>query len=352
MYPQPILDPRMALYNTPYIPQNLQGYGAFKTESTPYDMEPPRAYGRGARRQLNCVAILLAIVVPVAFFLATLCLMCFQFHYSHPDTSCLFILMLFFVVLVIGAAATHVHRKQIANGERSWWSFIFATSMVAVFAGCLSGYVNYSWNTKAYYDYISLRKTVGVEPGQHQGQQLLDAGEIDFKVGTQINRNMSMAFHKSRTFCVAPIVPGDAAPLASYDFWAVGMDCCSSRPGDFSCGPVYTSWASAALPAAGLRVMDDSEIAGYTLALESASAAYNIQSSHAIFLYMQSKPGETPYMRIKGYFTRGRTFAMIACFAYLLVQSVLVAAQTHFLGRKACSGYLDIEKTAKGHFHH
>jgi len=357
MYPQPVFDPRMALYNSPYnMPymqqQNLESYGAVQPEQTPYDMEPPTAYGKGARRQLNCLPILLAIAVPVAFFVATFCLMCLQLHFSHPDTSCLLILLAFFFVLVIGAGATQAHRKQIANGERSWLSFIFGSSLLAALLGVALGYVNYSSNTKAYYDYISLRKAVDVEPGQNQGQQVLDAGEIDFKVGTQINRNMSMAYHKSATFCVAPIVPAGATLLASYDFWAVGKDCCSSRPGDFSCGSVLTSWETGNLPPAGLRVMDNSEIAGYTLALEQASAAYNIQSGHAIFLYMQNTPSASPYMKIKAYFTAGRDFAMIAIFGFAFLQTVFVVIQAQTFGKRAYTGYLDIEKTAKGHFAH
>lgn len=124
-----------------------------------------------------------------------------------------------------------------------------------------------------------------------------------------------MAYHKSSTWCVAPIISADGAPLASYDFWAVGKDCCSTRPGDFSCGVVYSSWASGAASPAGLRVLDDGEIAGYKLALEQATAAYKIQSTHAIFLYMQKKP----YLQIKSYFNHGKIFALVAFFAFLFV---------------------------------
>lgn len=95
-------------------------------------------------------------------------------------------------------------------------------------------------------------------------------------------------------------------------------------------------------------MLDDSEIVGYKLALEQATAAYNIQSSRAIFLYMQ----KTPYVQIKGYFEHGMFFTVAACIAFLVVQGAFVAAKAYSFGQKAYTGYMDIEKSSKFHFHH
>jgi len=336
----------MALYDA-YAQQAFEGYGTEKHHGHHHhsDMELPRAQGKTVRRQLNACAVCIAIAVPVILFAVASYLTSSELYYKNPNLVYLLVGLMIFFVLVIGAGAAQDHRKMLKSGERSWWSFIFFTSMVAVLLGSCLGYVNYSANTKLYYQYMGLRKIVDVDPGQNQGQQLLDAGEIDFKDGAKVDTTLNMAYHKSRTWCVAPIIAADGSPLASYDFWAVGMDCCSARQGDFTCGTV----AEGAAPA-GLRVMDSAEIAGYTLAVQQATAAYNIQSSRAIFLYMM----ETPYTTIKAYLTRGKTLSIVAFIAYLFVQSAFVAYQTWLFGKGARSGYLnhDASRHMFAHLHH
>merc|ERR1719310_2089391 len=99
--------------------------------------------------------------------------------------------------------------NQQKGGQRSWWAFIFMTSLGAVVIGSVCGLINYTMFTRKYYNYISLRKVVDVDPAQWQGQQVLDAGEIDFRAGTRIDRSLNMMYHKGKTWCVAPIVPAD-----------------------------------------------------------------------------------------------------------------------------------------------
>ena len=120
-----------------------------------------------------------------------------------------------------------------------------------------------------------------------------------------------MAFKNVDTYCVAPVsvlqgpqfncrcaerrlsAPGGVVlPLETYDFWAIGMDCCSVNAADFHCG-MGLGWASCLLPLShgrsaraaralagevgnskahsGLRLLDDRQRSFYRLAVEQAA---------------------------------------------------------------------------------
>jgi hypothetical protein len=317
------------------------GYGIL------HNMKPPLGHGLSARRQLNWVAMFTAFVVPFGLFVVTFCVMSFQLYYHRPGISCSIVAMAFLFTFVIGAFALQAKRTEQKGGQRTWHFFMFATGLMACSLGSLLGVLNMSMNAETYYDYISLRKAVDVSPGESRGQQLLDAGEVDFKVGTKLDRSLHFLWHKSKTYCVAPIVPEDGAKMASYDFWAVGMDCCSLKPDDFSCAPTYTSWTSANETPKGLRVMNSAEIQGYTLAVQQASAAHNIQTQRPIFLYMD----RMPYLKIKQYYENARFCAMASFIAFGIVQAALVFISSYHFGKGNRSGFMDIEKTARGHGH-
>lgn len=273
----------------------------------------------------------------------TFCVMSFELYYRYPGAAYAIVAGAFMLTLVIGALAVQARRTEQRTGQRTWHLFIFLSGLMACSFGSFAGGLNMAINTQTYYDYISLRKAVEVDPGEWQGQQLLDAGEIDFKAGTHLDRNLHSAWHKSHTYCVAPIVSADNAKLASYDFWAVGMDCCSPRTGDFSCGYVYTSWTSSAEAPKGLRVVDNAAIQGYTLAVEQAVAAHNIQTQKPIFLTME----KLPYLKIRAYWEDGKFWAIIVSMGYFFVQTALVLLFSQRYGMGWPSGYMDIDKTYK-----
>lgn len=339
-----LFDPRTALIDAQFEPVEVGGKDSKPKNSLGYGGAGKLLAASGLeehpRRQLNWYAVATAVIVPVAFFALSLSLLSYKVFYKSPGLACGLVATAFFVVIVIGVGALQALRTQQKGGQRSWWAFIFMTSLGAVVIGSVCGLINYTMFTRKYYNYISLRKVVDVDPAQWQGQQVLDAGEIDFRAGTRIDRSLNMMYHKGKTWCVAPIVPADdcgkPVPLANYDFWAVGTDCCSARQGDFSCGPgLYTAKTTGFGPPAGLRVMDDSDIAGYKLALEQATAAYNIQSSRAIFLHMM----KTPYVQIRSHLDKGNMFTGCLCGLALLIQSCLVAWTARKFGKGAPSGY-------------
>ena len=74
-----------------------------------------------------------------------------------------------------------------------------------------------------------------VYPSHLRGQQVMDAGIIMFANGSKLELQKSMGFKNQNIYCVAPIVMGGNTTMGTYDFWAVGKDCCSGSTADFHC---------------------------------------------------------------------------------------------------------------------
>lgn len=97
-----------------------------------------------------------------------------------------------------------------------------------------------------YYDIENLNTYPSINPAQEKGQQYMDAGRVYFADGTHLDKDFAHAFMNLDLYCVAPIVNGDD-PLETYDFWAVGINCCSGVSPDFRCGEFNNPHARAGL---------------------------------------------------------------------------------------------------------
>merc|ERR1712217_485151 len=142
-------------------------------------------------------------------------------------------------------------------------------------------------NMSPYFDIQNLATYPSVDPTNYRGQQLMDAGQINFVPGTHLDLTKSMGFENLETYCVAPVTIGTGAnaSLPYYDFWAVGLNCCSGHVPDFHCGEYNNPKASS-----GLRLMRDDLRAFFRLAVQQAEAAYNIDAGHPVFLYWMQEP--------------------------------------------------------------
>jgi len=143
---------------------------------------------------------------------------------------------------------------------------------------------------RPYDDLVNLNNYPSVHPGQYTGQQLMDAGQIDFVAGSHLDLSKSIGFKNEDIYCVAPIVgpeqnAGNASKLATYDFWAVGTNCCSGHAADYHCGEFNNPSAHK-----GLRLMRDDTRNFFRLAVQEATAAYNIEANHPVFMYWMTDP--------------------------------------------------------------
>lgn len=314
-----------------------------------HGMEMQQAYGPGARSRINSVGLFVAVAVPVAFFVCLNQLMSSQYYYQHPESALLLVVGAVTSVLAMAPFALQSKRNLMStttntfkDGNRgTWWSFIFFSSAVALALGLISGHANYRMHTRRYFDFMSLRKDVDLDPAVARGQQEMDVGQINFKKGTTIDASLTGVYHKTRSWCVAPLSPfNSSTQLAFYDFWAVGIDCCNpqgnnNQQGNFACGPTFNKEGSPS----GIRVLDDPETVGYELAVQQASAQYGIQTRHPIFLHMTNHPWE----QIKAYWDAGLLWSQVTAGIFFVVQCYMVYSEAVNLGTGEPSGHLDME---------
>jgi len=270
---------------------------------------------RQRKPRMNVLAIFVCLFVPWVIFCLVFAVRCLGVRYRHPGLSVAVVVMAAFLIGLIGMLALNALVKKlqgVTSRQPTWYIFLFVTSLLAFILALIGGQINYRNNMQTYYDLLHLNTYSYVDPSRMRGQQIMDAGTVRFVNATAINFGLSMSFTNSKVFCVAPISTGNT-PLASYDFWAVGVDCCTGS--SFNCGQYDNPDARA-----GLRVMRSDYRSFFRLAVQQAEAAYSITASHPLFFHWTVNP-EADMMkgRMEGY-----KLYMIGLFGYFFMQLCLV----------------------------
>jgi len=284
------------------------------------------------RKKVNTVAICISLVIPSALFCMMYWVMSFFPHYKTPLLCYLVVFAgLCFVAFTAFLAFDAVKKKQCggvvqfvagnhsdARREPTWLIFLFATCLQAWILGVVLGEMNYMKHTQPYYDVSNLETYPSVDPSTMRGQQLMDAGRVMFTPGSRLDLSRSRGYKNLENYCVAPIVSAhDVRPVPSYDFWAVGVGCCSGNQADFHCGEFDNPRASA-----GLRLMQDDQRAFFRLAVEQAEAAYNIKAEHPLFFHWM----QDPVQEVNEYMDQGFKYYFFGVSVYLVFQFILVLA--------------------------
>eukprot|EP00929_Paragymnodinium_shiwhaense_P086547 TRINITY_DN4704_c0_g1_i3.p2 TRINITY_DN4704_c0_g1~~TRINITY_DN4704_c0_g1_i3.p2 ORF type:complete len:208 (-),score=47.28 TRINITY_DN4704_c0_g1_i3:69-692(-) len=155
---------------------------------------------------------------------------------------------------------------------------------IATVIATIAGDFNFRYHMQPFYDMENLNTYPNVNPAHAKGQQLMDAGRVYFMDGTALDFGKSMSFKDLDLYCVAPIVNG-GNQQASYDFWAVGKNCCNGPSSMFQCGEYNNPYARS-----GYRLLADRERPFYRLAVQQAEAAYNLRSTHPLFFVWTQDP--------------------------------------------------------------
>lgn len=270
---------------------------------------------------MNVYAIILSVLIPGLLYAGTHALLAFSFNYNHMFWAHL--AAYGGGALLVGgfgyrAWTTVFLRQRGLERDPSWYVFLFVACLFSWLLALLLGEWNFVANMRPFYDMTSLNLYVDVNPANAHGQQLMDAGRVVFSEGSHLDLSKSTGFKDSSVYCVAPVTVGDA-PLGSYDFWAVGMDCCAGHTPNFHCGDFASKDVRG-----GLRLLQDNQRGFYRMAVQQAEALYGIQAPHPLFfVWMQD-----PLAEIRAYEHDGVRQWLVSssvCFGLLLV---LVAATT------------------------
>jgi len=278
-------------------------------------------FTKGQRKRLNIVAILFALLAPWLLFCFVFAVLSFGMHYQKPLVA----YTLIGLALVIGVAVpciTTAERKR-RHGvdrpwqDRTWHIFVTVTCALAFVVAAVAGEYNYVNFMKPYYDLAHLHHYHDIDTNLYVGQQLMDAGGIDFKSGTSLDVGRSMGFKNHDLYCVAPIVTkGSPNTPVSVDFWAVGKNCCNGYSPDFHCSGFNDPDSRGAI-----RLINDADRPFYRLAVQQAEATYKMTASHPLFFEWVKNTDEG----IGQYAQVGRVNFFFGICAYLLLQLFLTA---------------------------
>jgi hypothetical protein len=295
-------------YSPPYV-QHFTGPSAEKA-----------AFQQGTRRRLNGQALCISFMAPWLLFTAMLGLVSFPIHYNNPGVVYLAV-GIGLVAVVFTAVYTFIHRTTRSNSperEPSWLLLLSLALALAWMLGIALGFLNYTKNTLPYEQMIHLNSYSDVNPALMRGAQLMDAGSVMFTESSYLNLNKSMGFKNQEVYCVAPIVQG-TDEQATYDFWAVGMDCCSGRKNDFHCEGAKNPHVHGAL-----RLIPSTARPFYRLAVQQAEATHKIKAHHPLFFYWV----EDPQDRIESWRDAATNSFLTNMFSYMVFQAFIVAVAT------------------------
>ncbi|CAE7562616.1 unnamed protein product [Symbiodinium pilosum] len=281
----------------------------------------PRPYGgarKASRHRVDVVPILQCLFLPWLLFCAVYALLSCSLHFYRPSLAYTLVALAAFLPTTLAWISLRLQSFQ-----PSWYSFLAVTTLVAWLLGVVFGNLNYAATTEPFSQYINMDVLPEVSPTVWDGEAAMSVGRVYFGKDSALDVRRSMAFKNVDTYCVAPISVlqgGVILPLETYDFWAIGVDCCSVNAADFHCGEARNPAAHS-----GLRLLDSEHRSFYRLAVEQAEAAYGLKARHPVFFYwVEDATAEMDSFRNDGY--KYFLIGMLSHFAWQLLCVILAVA--------------------------
>jgi len=172
---------------------------------------------------------------------------------------------------------------------------------VALGSASYRGDHNYNKNTFFHCSWNGEASYMNIDPSVDKGQTYMDAGQVYFKEYTQVAADQAIAFQSNGIYCVAPIVrqpilnQGGAQDVkangifklpasGTFDFWAVGTDCCDPSGMAFKCGSDNPK------ARAGMRLISDAERPYYLMAVQEWTSKMGLPAMHPLFFTWVQDP--------------------------------------------------------------
>mmetsp|Transcript_80272 Transcript_80272/g.186413 ORF Transcript_80272/g.186413 Transcript_80272/m.186413 type:complete len:286 (-) Transcript_80272:78-935(-) len=178
--------------------------------------------------------------------------------------------------------------------------WLFVVWLVTAIAALLVGGRNYHASFAPYLTANTGQRYVQV-PAVAPASAYADAGVLSFEEGAAVDDTRSIGLRLfGRTYCAAPILDPQNPP-EKVQFWAVGLDCCSSR-GSFTCDNVGDLGVRGGVvlhgPEEGYEALTRRVFAprifheGYVRAIEASSLLFQLPSSESpVLLRWTADPG-------------------------------------------------------------
>jgi hypothetical protein len=293
----------------------------------------PYMFMKPRRRRINILSIALSWFVPLVIFAITTWFFCFSVRDQSPMWGWFFVGCCLILAVIFLVKAVLVRRKQrdelwtvpwyLRADDDTWFLFLGGTVALAAILGAAFGTIVYSSFTSPYYNLSQLHYYNETDPAM-SGQAYLDAGAIQFKMNSYVDVGRSLGYKDGNTYCVAPIKFGKDI-LPNLDFWAAGVNCCGGGlaggggdgfPGSFNCFEDRQD----AFVRGGLRIIDNSSLAFYKVALMQADEEFQRTSKNPIFITWMKDPAQ----KIQSFWHSGVKWFWCGVVAYALLQMALV----------------------------
>jgi len=255
---------------------------------------------------------ILNMLIPPILFTGIFSILCFKVHYTYPRAVWAVCIAGFVPMIYTYTAMKRAQQKPDAHTR--WYKVTLVQLVLAQVLALGAGELIFWFFFHVYYRVTAMKTYTNISPPEVTGQRLMDAGVVHFAEGTRIETDMGMSFTNWDVYCVAPItIPG--TEMASYDLWAVGVNCCRSEDPVFACGEYNNHLARG-----GLRQVSEDHRLFYRLAVQQAEAAYNINANHPIFFYWTQDPNHD----IDEFFITGFKHWLMLCMLHFFINAAII----------------------------